>query len=81
MTSAPDLNSSGFWARHGQLLTAVIAIASAVMAVGPDSWMEWVLWGTTVVSHPTARIVLLIVAIVLAAAVALPLIRRSRRGP
>jgi len=79
MALTPDMDTRGFWARHGQFLAALVAIGSAAMAIGPDSWMEWLLWGTTVVTHPTARIVLLILAIAIALAVIVPWLRRSRR--
>ena len=79
MALTPDMDARGFWARHGQLLAALIAIGSALMAIGPDSWMEWLLWGTTVVSHPTARLVLLVLAVCLAAAILVPWLQRRRR--
>ncbi len=79
MASDPDINSRGFWARHGQLLAALVAIASALVAIGPNSWMEWLLWGTTVVSHPTARIILVILAVAFAAVVILPWLQGRRR--
>ncbi len=67
----------GFWQRHVQVLATIFVVAASAVSVGPDSWMEWLFWGTTVVSHETARITLGILAIVIAVAVAWPVIRRS----
>lgn len=67
----------GFWVRHSQLLAAVFVVAAAALDFGPDSWMEWVLWGATVVSVEAARIVLSVIAVILVAAILWPLIRPS----
>jgi hypothetical protein len=80
-TSSPPsvtARTRNFWTRHAQLLAALFVVASSALAAGPDNWVEWVLWGTTVVSHETARFVLLGLAVIIAAAVIWPLLRPSR---
>ncbi len=71
--------ASGFWIRHSQLLASLFVAAAAALDFGPDSWMEWILWGTTVISVAEARIILAALAVIVAAAVFWPLIRPSRR--
>ena len=68
----------GFWARHYQWLAPIFAIAAAAVAIGPDSWMEYLLAGITVIPHPTIRLILVIVAALLVAGLAWPLLRPSR---
>jgi hypothetical protein len=73
--------ASGFWVRHSQILAAIFIVTAAALDLGPESWMEWVMWGTTVVSVSTARIVLALIAVILAIALLWPFIRPSRPKP
>jgi len=68
----------GFWVRHSQILAALFVTGAAALDFGPDSWMEWAMWGTTVVSVAAARIILAVVAVVVAVAVTWPFIRPTR---
>lgn len=67
----------GFSSRHYQVMAPVIAIAAAAVALGPESWMEYLMAGVTVISHPTLRILLLVLAAILAVGLAWPFIRPS----
>ncbi len=67
-----------FWIRHSQLLAALFIVGVAALDFGPNSWMEWILWGTTVVSVETVRIVLAVLAALVVVALVWPLIRPSR---
>ena len=67
----------GFWVRHYQVAAPVIAIAAAAVALGPESWMEYLMAGVTVISHPTLRVLLLVLTVLLAVGLAWPLIRPS----
>ena len=69
----------GFWIRHSQILATLFVAAAAALDFGPDSWMEWVLWGTTVVSVPAARILLALAAVIVAVAVMWPFLWPTRR--
>jgi membrane protein implicated in regulation of membrane protease activity len=68
---------TGFQRLETQLGAAAILIGSATLA--PDAWIEWILWGTTVITLPTARLVLLAVAALLLAVLVWPWLRPSRR--
>jgi hypothetical protein len=74
--AAPASNRArGFWVRHYQVLAPVIAIAASAVALGPESWMEYLMAGVTVISHPTLRVLLLVLAVLLAVGLAWPFIR------
>jgi hypothetical protein len=75
MPVKPTSSVRGFWIRHSQLLAALFVAGAAALDFGPDSWMEWALWGTTVVSVPAARIILAVLAVIVAVAVMWPFIR------
>lgn len=77
----PPSAARSFWVRHSQLLAAIFVVGAAALDFGPNSWIEWILWGTTVVSVETARIVLAVIAAVIVAALVWPLIRPSGRKP
>lgn len=68
----------GFTTRHAQLVGTVFMLAAAALSAGPDNWMEWVMWGTTVVTVEEVRIILIVLAILLAIGLAWPLIRPAR---
>ena len=68
-----------FWIRHSQLLAGLFVVAVAALDFGPNSWMEWILWGTTVVSVETVRIVLAVLAAVVVVALVWPLIRPTHK--
>ena len=68
----------GFWIRHSQILATLFVAGAAALDFGPDSWMEWAMWGTTVVSVAAARIILAVLAVVVAVAVMWPFIRPTR---
>ena len=70
-----------FWIRHSQLAAAVFVVAVAALDFGPNSWIEWILWGTTVVSVETARVILAVLAALIVVALAWPLIRPPRPKP
>lgn len=55
----------------------MIAIAAAAVALGPESWMEYLMAGITVISQPTLRVLLLILAVLLAIGLFWPFIRPS----
>lgn len=67
-----------FWARHCQLLAAIFIAAAAALDFGPDGWMEFIMWGTTVVTVAEARVILAVLALLVAVALFWPLIRPSR---
>ncbi|HTP84532.1 MAG TPA: hypothetical protein VMQ11_16395 [Alphaproteobacteria bacterium] len=77
MPSSDDIRnaSRGFWIRHSQILATLFVAGAAALDFGPDSWMEWALWGTTVVSVAAARIILAVLAVIVAVAVMWPFIR------
>lgn len=77
--SKPTSSVRGFWIRHSQLLAALFVTGAAALDFGPDSWMEWALWGTTVISVAAARIILAVLAVIVAVAVMWPFIRPSGR--
>ena len=56
----------------------LVLVSSSAMAISPDSWMEWISWGATVLSHEVLRIVLGVLAIVVLLALLWPLIRPAR---
>ncbi len=74
----PPGPARSFWIRHSQLVAALFVIGAAALDFGPNSWMEWILWGTTVVSVETVRVVLAVLAALVAVALVWPLIRPSR---
>ncbi|HTY69224.1 MAG TPA: hypothetical protein VMH36_21405 [Alphaproteobacteria bacterium] len=77
MGSPDDIRnaSRGFWIRHSQILATLFVAGAAAVDFGPDSWIEWVLWGTTIVSVAEARIILAVLAVLVAVAVMWPFIR------
>jgi hypothetical protein len=78
MPPPPSNRAREFWVRRYQLLAPVIAIAAGAVALGPESWMEYLLAGITVISHPTLRVVLLVLSALLVAGLLWPFIRPSR---
>lgn len=52
------------------------ALMSAALALGPDAWMEWLMWGTTVMSVPSIRLTLAMTAGVVIMVLVWPLLRR-----
>ncbi len=80
MRSPDELRAAtrGFWIRHSQILATLFVAGAAALDFGPDSWIEWALWGTTVVSVAAARIILAVLAVVIAVAVMWPFIRPTR---
>ena len=74
---APDPRT--LWITHSTTLAVLFVAGAAALDFGPDSWIEWVLWGTTVISVPAARIALAVIAVIVAVAVAWPFIRPTHR--
>ncbi len=82
--TSPDREKSSFLSRAlagpvTQTVAVLVVVASSAAAIGPDSWMEWLFWGTTVISHETQRLALGAVAVILAVAIAWPFLTRPRR--
>ena len=67
---------SGLQRLEVQLGAVAILAASSALAVGPDTWMEWILWGTTVLTVETARLVFFALSAALVAVLVWPWIRR-----
>jgi hypothetical protein len=72
--------AQGFWIRHSQILATLFVAGAAALDFGPDSWMEWAMWGTTVVSVPVARIGLAVLAVIVAVAVMWPFLWPPRHN-
>ena len=70
--------TQAFWVRHSQILATLFVAGAAALDFGPDSWMEWAMWGTTVVSVGAARILLALAAVIVAVAVMWPFLRPTR---
>lgn len=73
---------AAFWHRIGLKLGALaFAVTASALAIGPDFWIEWVLWGTTVISVAGARTLLLALALAVVIAVLWPVLSRPRHRP
>ncbi|HEX9465277.1 MAG TPA: hypothetical protein VGB82_21950 [Alphaproteobacteria bacterium] len=60
----------------------MFAMAAGAVALGPESWIEYLLAGITVITHPTLRVILLVLSALLVIGVAWPFVRPSRHeGP
>ncbi|MBV8537722.1 MAG: hypothetical protein JO128_19160 [Alphaproteobacteria bacterium] len=57
----------------------IFVAGAAALDFGPDTWMEFVLWGTTVVTVAEARILLALLALIVAVAISWPFIRLTHR--
>ncbi len=44
------------------LASFLIAVAAAALALGPDTWMEWIMWGITVISTQAMKLIFAAVA-------------------
>ena len=44
------------------LTSFLVAVGVGALAVGPDSWMEWAMFGVSVISIPVLKMIFAIVA-------------------
>ncbi len=73
---------AAFRHRIGLKLGALaFAVAASALAIGPDFWIEWFLWGTTVISVAGARTLLLALALAVVIAVLWPVLSKPRHRP
>lgn len=74
--------SAQFWHWIGLKIGALaFAAAASALAIGPDFWIEWILWGSTVISVAGARTLLLALAAAIVIAIAWPALWRPKHGP
>ncbi len=61
------------------LMSFLVAVAAASLALGPDTWMEWLLLGTTMISTQAAKLALALIAGVILIGLMLPFLKHTGR--